>query len=305
MQKRATPTLKENRAHGDAQFPLAAYCMSAGPGKIVVNCHWHEEAEFFYVLEGQLQFQIGAAYFPVKSGEAVFVHSADIHAGYALPSSGCRFFALVFDMNLLRSGYHDRLQSEYILPLLDGRKSLPSHITKENVWGRQILQDLDGIREAMEDHKVGYELKVKSHLFMILAEIASGNHWVLRNAQNTTDSRLDRLRTVLTFIEENYQRKIQLKELAALAHMSEAHFCRFFKVFARKTPVEYVNSYRIAMAAEILATGDRKLLDIALDVGFEQPSYFIKKFRELMNCTPAEYRKRVHANSPSPSLEKG
>ncbi|MNO04942.1 Regulatory protein SoxS [compost metagenome] len=73
--------------------------------------------------------------------------------------------------------------------------------------------------------------------------------------------------------------------------MSEGQFCRFFKSMTRQTPMDYVNSYRIRQAAEMLRVEDRKISDIALEVGFDNISYFIRVFRKMMKCSPSAFRK--------------
>ena len=292
---------REQRSHGDALFPLAGYWYLAGPDMPVVDCHWHGEAEFLLVLEGQTLFQIGPERFPIRAGEAVFVHGGDIHAGYPLGGMGCRFFAVVFDMNLLCSGTPDRLQHEYVLPLVEGKRSLPAHYTSDDPLGRAVLAELHGLRRELAEKRPGYELAAKSRLYRILAEVAANGRWVARTRDSEVEAYdLHLLKRVLTYIENNYQKRIYIRELAQLAHMTDSQFCRYFKRWVRKTPVEYINGYRIRRAAELLERSDRKLLDIAMEVGFDNPSYFIRRFREEMRCTPAVYRRGIRFK-PEPS----
>ncbi|MNJ63181.1 Regulatory protein SoxS [compost metagenome] len=75
--------------------------------------------------------------------------------------------------------------------------------------------------------------------------------------------------------------------------MSEGQLCRFFKSMTRQTPMDYINSYRIRQAVELLREPDRKISDIALEVGYDNISYFIRVFRKAMNCSPSEFRKRL------------
>lgn len=285
---------REDRVHGGSEFPLAGYLYEAQPGEFTVDCHWHKEAEFLIVLKGQTLFQIGTTYFPVKAGEAVFIHGGDIHAGHPLGDEGCVFFALVFDMDWLHSGALDRLQNEYITPLLEGRRTLPRQYGGNEAWSKRVLALLHQIQQDLSRQQPGYELAIKARLYLILAEIAAEpGLQARRGGKGVEHHRLELLKQVLSYMEANYSRKIYIKELAEIAHMSESQFCRFFKKLVRKTPVEYINSYRVQKAAELLRQSDRLMLDIALEVGFENPSYFIKRFREHMRCTPAEYRKEA------------
>ena len=283
---------RENKLHGDSMFPLAEYVYTANPGEQAIDCHWHEEAEFVYVLKGQTLFQIGTRYFPVKAGEAVFVHSGDIHAGHPYGDSGCEFFAVVFHMDWLQSMAHDRVQNDYLSPLLAGKRSLPQLYDGKELWSASILDNLNAIRRVLESKLPGYELAVKARIYLILAEIAGSQRWVQRRRGKEVErNQTEALKKVLSYIEANYRDKIYIKQLAEMTHMSESQFCRFFKRLVRKTPVEYMNGYRIRRAAALLREGDRKMLDIAMEVGFDNPSYFIKRFREELRCTPAEYRK--------------
>ncbi|WP_335582159.1 cupin domain-containing protein [Paenibacillus yonginensis] len=84
--------LKESRVHGEHLQPFGAYSLEYGPGEHVLDCHWHDESEFFYVLEGSVMFQVDEELFPVHAGEAVFIDGGDIHAGHAYGDEGCRFF---------------------------------------------------------------------------------------------------------------------------------------------------------------------------------------------------------------------
>lgn len=287
-------TPKENRFHGNVRFPLAPYWLQIGPRELVVECHWHEEAEFFYVLKGAALVQIGTNYYPTHAGEAVFIHGGDIHAAYPLGEEGCSFFAVVFNMNILRSGVNDAVQNDYILPLLDGSKSLPLHYSYHENGEPAILSNLDGIMQALEQKGLGHELTVKAHLYLILANIASHNRWLIRHAPSlAVTNRIDSLKTVLNYIGSSYMHRITIKEIASLVFMSEGHFCRFFKAMVRQTPIEYINSYRINIAADLIEHSNRKILDIAMEVGFDNLSYFIKKFREQLSCTPAQYRERT------------
>ncbi|HEX3037443.1 MAG TPA: helix-turn-helix transcriptional regulator [Oscillospiraceae bacterium] len=83
--------------------------------------------------------------------------------------------------------------------------------------------------------------------------------------------------------------------LAERINVSQGHFCRLFKQYTMKTPIQYMNHYRLSKAMEFLQTTNRKILDIALDTGFSSLSYFINVFQKNIGCTPSAYRKRMKA----------
>ena len=79
-------------------------------------------------------------------------------------------------------------------------------------------------------------------------------------------------------------------ELAAVCHFSECYFMRFFKQYMNMTCVEYMNQYRMEIAAERLASGRESITDIALDTGFNNISYFNRVFKKSFGMTPKAYR---------------
>jgi AraC-like DNA-binding protein len=105
------------------------------------------------------------------------------------------------------------------------------------------------------------------------------------------EERSEKLKQVLNYIQENYAAKISVETLASRIHMSKGYFYRFSRQMTRKTPIDYLNSYRINQAATLLLESRKKIFEIALDVGFDNFSYFISVFKKLMKCTPLEYRR--------------
>ncbi|WP_410767856.1 AraC family transcriptional regulator [Fontibacillus sp. BL9] len=289
-------SLKESRAHGDEHQPFGTYWFRYGPGEHVIDCHWHEEAEFFYCVEGETLFQVDTDYFTVRAGEAVFVDGGDIHAAHASGEDGCAFFSLVFDTNLLASAHYDAVQENMILPLQERKATFPRHLRREEEVETGLLDHIFSIMKCCSEGSSGYEGAVKGHLYLMLAEIFSQDKTCNRTASNRSESsKIERLKTVIHYIQQNYGQPIRLSELATLIPMSEGQFCRFFKSMTRQTPMDYINSYRIRQAVELLRQPERKISDVALEVGYDNISYFIRVFRKTMNCSPSEFRKRLQS----------
>lgn len=291
--------LKEDRMHGSRQFPLAAY--EIGPieaGLPVLECHWHSEAELFYVTDGGVLLQIGADYIPVRAGEAVFIDGGEIHAGHPLEDLPCSYGAVVFDLDLLASAGFDTVQEKYISPLKDRTRTFPRHITGEQEWGRKLLEMATRLLEACIREQPGYEIAAKGFIYMMLHDLTASGQLCNRSEREETAQmqfKLDRLKAAIGYMQQHYQRPIRIAELAEQIPMSEGQFCRFFKSMTRQTPIEYLNAFRIRKAAELLEMPHAKIANVAMDVGFDHISYFVKVFRARMKCTPSEYRKRVLA----------
>lgn len=292
MDKTSQHLLKEDRAHGDNMFPLAVYWIHRAAGAHVLDTHWHAEAEFFMVLEGQVLFQVDTEYIPVRAGEAVFIDPGDIHAAHPLGDGPCVYCAIVFHPDLLSGAQYDAVQQQYILPFLERRQTFPRHLSPDVPWQRDALKQLDAMMDAYAVTMPGLEIFMKGSLLLLLAQLALPDRAVSRSHAGEADTvKINRLKKVILYIQDHYREQIRIQELAALIPMSEGQFCRFFKAMTRKTPVDYINSYRIRQASELLLQTERKISDIALEVGFDNTSYFIKLFRRAMDCSPSEFRK--------------
>lgn len=100
-----------------------------------------------------------------------------------------------------------------------------------------------------------------------------------------------RLKEVLSFIDHNYQRKIEIKEVAALSNLSNEAFCRYFKKMTRLTFTEFVNHYRIDKAKKLLLL-DKNITEATFESGFESVSYFNRMFKKVTKENPLAFKRR-------------
>lgn len=98
------------------------------------------------------------------------------------------------------------------------------------------------------------------------------------------------MKQVLAYIDEHYTRRISLRELAGIAHMSSTAFSRYFTKYNGIGPSQYIKRKRIAQAIRLLEETDRTILDIAMDCGFQNISNFYKAFHILTRRVPGDYR---------------
>jgi ligand-binding sensor protein/AraC-like DNA-binding protein len=98
------------------------------------------------------------------------------------------------------------------------------------------------------------------------------------------------LRPALEYIQINYSRAITLDEMASLCNISTSYFSKLFKKALGDKFANYINKVRVKRAKELLETTDMPILNISLDLGFEDCGYFIKVFKKLEGVTPAVYR---------------
>lgn len=102
----------------------------------------------------------------------------------------------------------------------------------------------------------------------------------------------------LTYIEENLQEKITLKALAEIACFSPFHYHRVFQALVGESVMEYVRKRRLTRAAERLFYTNLKVIDIALEVGFDYQESFNRAFKRYYGMSPLQYRSSRALSGP-------
>ncbi|WJH32836.1 helix-turn-helix domain-containing protein [Paenibacillus sp. CC-CFT747] len=100
------------------------------------------------------------------------------------------------------------------------------------------------------------------------------------------------------FIASKYRVNFSLDELAEAAGVTKQHLIALFKQFYNRTPVEYINEYRIEKAKQHLADSAARISDVGILAGFNSNSYFAKVFKQYTGITPSEYRQLIHNRQP-------
>ena len=106
-----------------------------------------------------------------------------------------------------------------------------------------------------------------------------------------------RLRRVLAFVADNYERDLSLDDLAAEAGMSTFHFAREFKRATGTTPHQHLMKFRVEHAKALLAEGKMPLSEVGLRSGFSHQSHFTRLFRKLTGTTPQSYRLMIQPST--------
>ena len=130
----------------------------------------------------------------------------------------------------------------------------------------------------------------------LLQILATSNDWQklhdhpVSNKHTVKDQ--DRLKSILNFIDANFQRKIEISEVAVLSNLTKEAFCRYFKKMTRLTFTEFVNHYRIDRAKKMLLI-DKNITETCYECGFESVSYFNRIFKKVTKENPLAFKKRL------------
>lgn len=283
-------TLKEARRHVDAGLPVSYYRMQPPYDNYEqLECHWHGEMELFLVERGRVRIQCGRDYLEAEQGDLAFFTSGELHAALPLDEGPLDYSAVVFSPEFLCGGEQDVTRMRYVAPVAEGRLRVQKLVRGTDDREREILRAFSALQELLVQRPPAYELRVRARLLDIFAGLSvCGELQGEVREKGSTEG----IKEAIDYIRRNYRRQLTIEELANVSHMSGGHFCRQFKKYTFKTPVQYINSVRLSAAMELLLNSDRKVLDIALDTGFNSLGYFTGVFKQSLSCTPTEFRKR-------------
>lgn len=120
------------------------------------------------------------------------------------------------------------------------------------------------------------------------------SHGYSKNAYYNFD---DRLVKVYEFSTQNFNKKISLRDVASVAGMNSAAFCRYFRSKMRKTYAEFINELRINNACNLLRNSNETIAFVCFETGFNNLSNFNRQFKVIIGKSPSEYRKFLNVDN--------
>jgi AraC-like DNA-binding protein len=165
----------------------------------------------------------------------------------------------------------------------------------------------DGILRVVSDDGVG-RLGELLRIFGCLSGGASGERSLLSgNAFELQDvaGRQRLMGEAVRYLLANFRNPVRLERLLEITGMSKSTFSRQFLKHSGKTFQDFLLSLRIQAACRELKETRRPVLDVAVDCGFSELSFFNRCFRRAHGCTPTQFRSRKPSGSRPPQSPKG
>lgn len=294
--------LYETKEHGTPDYPLALYHVDSQTMYLeLVYWHWHEEFEFIYVTGGTAQFLVADQNYILSAGDCLLINQNVIHRVKPYNDCECTYYSVVFHPSLFLDISNPVIRSKFLDPISSSVQLKHYLLKSDDRAADAFITILRKIIHVNENCPFGYELTTRALLCELWVSTLQG---ALRreslpqaeNAQVILDE--DRVKKILTYIATHYMEQISLDDISSAAHISKSECCRCFKRRLAVTPFEYLIKYRVYSAAIMIVqnTGRISVSDIAIKVGFNSSSYFNKKFRKYIGCTPTQFRKDVGGN---------
>ncbi len=254
--------------------------------------HFHPELELTHIVQSRGTRFVGDSIEEFEEGDLILIGSNLPHVWKN-------------DTVYFQSNYSLRAESQVV-------QFLPDCFGKDFL----NLKEMESIRRLFEKSKRGLRITGKTKekvlslmtqllentkgvqrigLFLnILELIAESEEVVFLSSEGFLDSyhRFDAetINRVYEFTLSQFNRRILIEEAAAIANMSVANFCRYFKNRTQKTYVQFLTEVRIGYACRMLIENKKSVQQIAFDCGFHNISNFNRSFRLLKHQNPMAYR---------------
>lgn len=249
--------------------------------------HYHPEIELVCVVSGGGTRHVGYHKSDFINGDLVLIGSNIPHSGFGLNSSNPHEEIVIQFKEDILIFPEQETEGLAVRELLETAKYgiLFTEETKAKM--------LPKLREIV-DRKGYYRYIV---LLQILLELARTKDYTLLNNDvmpySVISKNKTRLQNIFTYVEQHFDRDIDIQTAANLANLTLPAFCNFFKKTTQITFTEFVNRYRISKAC-LFISQDKSISECGYTCGFNNVTYFNRTFKKYTGKTPSEFKKAYY-----------
>ncbi|WP_171645246.1 GH39 family glycosyl hydrolase [Paenibacillus phytorum] len=264
----------------DDQLPVHLFLHSTHQ----VPNHWHDSIEILFVLKGKLQLFTKDRYTELNEEDLFLINANDIHAIEAEENN------LVLAL---------QIPIAYLIQI-EPQIERMSFGCNSAAYGREEQVKFDELRALLAEMMLlhykrpqGYTLRIQSLLLSLTYLLIQGFRSQDQNTEKLDDKHRERLLRITSYVKENYNRNINIQQLAQQEYLTVPYLSRFFKEYMGTSFTKYVNAVRLDRAVKDLTLTNLSITQIAHDHGFPNLKSFNAVFKEFYRQTPGEYRKTV------------
>ena len=295
--------LKENKPHGTKDDPFSIYHIENAGRSFQIPVHWHDEFEIIYVKSGVLNVNISGENYTGSTGEVFVVSPGNLHF-MGSQTGKVDYYTLLFPLEYVSFQSNDLLEKEVMAPLKSGKRMIKPQLGAglsdicDNLIALEhsdltlsATQKEQEIAENTSDNRNNLiiQFEIKSRLLLFFKRVLQSG-FILENnisGRNTTEKEM------ISYIQQNFTRKISLKEFGNQFHLSEKYISRYFKEHFHITISQYINHLRMEHARQLLQETTLPVTEVAMRCGYENVSYFIRSFKKMYGNPPLKYRNEI------------
>lgn len=188
------------------------------------------------------------------------------------------------------AGYFQKNPSQYI-QAMDAACTLL-------YMGISLLPDgKETILQIFSDEPEGFlsihKKRLTTEIVAWMIKLRDGLCTLLQNRRQSYKNRI--VTNVKKYIRENLNKKLTLNEVSAHFGFSPNYLSQLFTHYAGRSFVEFITNEKVAAAKKMMDCGNRKIYEIAENLGFDNEFYFSKVFKKVEGCSPRDYMKMKKA----------
>lgn len=258
--------------------------------------HWHDEVELIRINRGNIHCHVNDSDLLLHPGELCFINFEQLHRVYNSEKAVCDLDVLTINPEMLSQ--NKKIYEHYIKPVIGNKNFAHVQMDGRNSYAKLISDIFDSLYELIREKPAGYELDVIAYIHMIfrrlyLVYIASDEPLTSYGSDISLQRRMS------AYIYEHYRERISLDDIAAAAGISRSKCASLFRIYTQKTPIAFLNSFRLEMSRKLLENTGEPISQIALSCGFSEQSYYNRMFLREFGSTPLKWRKRHSAAEKS------
>lgn len=246
--------------------------------------HWHEELEILYPLNGEADITVEGKKHQLQKKNLTVIESCQVHSTYTYDKTSM-FLRIHISKPHLKSYLPDiELYRIDCIPDTIDDAVFPEYLKMCELLAeltRLYIMDTPVFRMEAE----GLILQVLSHLF---------RYFSVNTLPQTSDTdilTIDRIRKVISYVEDHYRENITLQDVSDLLGIGKEYFSRFFKKNMGLSFLQYLNEVRLSHVYQGLQDTDLPVAELMTECGFSNQKLFNRSFKELYGCTPSSVRK--------------
>lgn len=257
--------------------------------------HNHDYTELAYILSGKGKYLVDGKEYDVEAGDLVICNPGVMHTHIVTnPKEPTIEFIAGFN------DFHFKNMAPNSIETKDGSCILK---TTSELKQKLMMHCYEMIAEK-ESSNAGKYIMFKSHLMqmllLIMREIVSNDDYEQTRCNFESYNKNYAVKKVINYLNENYNKKISLEQIAHNMYLSPVYISKIFKEETGESPISYLIKIRLEKAQDILVKDKNSSIKaIANQVGYDDAYHFSKLFKKYYGISPLYYRKRELKNLAS------
>lgn len=271
----------------DSKFLFKIY--SANGDGLIDFGYYDRAMVLIEITEGTVNVEIGTDKVNAGKGEFVFVPSNLVFRVLSEEYASVR--TMVFASSLVEENMENFDTEIFYMFYVQSRSKITVFKPDHTIY-QTLVYSMNESYDEYVSKDVCYKLAVKANIYLMMTALLRYYCTSRKELDRMIYHNVMRLRPVIDYITDNYGEKIYIETLSDMIGVSPDYFTKMFKDSIGKTPIDYINGVRINHSLRLLSTTDIPINELAEQIGFSNPNYFHKIFKQYMISSPLTYRKQ-------------